>query len=146
MGKKKKNVLQGSLAARGQVCNLGPTHQNTPVRETCFGAERYKKMLHTETDLLTSTAVGVPGSLEVNVAGLLAFTPKHCWCQGEKEFSLEQSPLWPGVNPDSMASEPGSLSFPKWYKQCHLKTWATETSVSRPEFQGPSCFGRHLLL
>ena len=82
--------------------------------------KQYEKELHPEIGLLTNTAGRVPGSLKESVAGFLAFRPKHCWCQWEKEFSLKQSPVRLGVDPGGMALEPGFLVFLKFYKQCYL--------------------------
>ena len=82
--------------------------------------KQYEKEIHPETGLLTNTAGRVPGSLRESVAGFLAFRPKHCWCQWEKEFSLEQSPVRLGVDPGVMALEPGFSAFLSFYKQCHL--------------------------
>ena len=50
-------------------------------------AEQYEKELHAETNPLASTAVGVPGSLTGNVAGLLAFKSSTVGAKGKEVFT-----------------------------------------------------------
>lgn len=87
-------------------------------------------------------AEGVPGSLRENVAGLLAFRRKHCWCQKEREFSLEKSPVRLDGNPEGTASQTDSLAFPKVSK---LSCATVRPGGMRPLSQAVSLKDAHVL-